>query len=296
MLLCGRCRAGEGVKPSLFAYRRPTSVEEALELLANNPGAHVLAGGQSLIPLLNFRLLHPSMLVDLNLLAELDGICVGPDGATIGAMTRQADAEQHAELRRDWPLLTRALAYVGHVQTRNRGTIGGSLAHNDPAAELPAVLLALDASLEIRRPGAVRRTPASAFLVGAMTTALQPGELLTAIHLPRPPRAAGSGFAELARRHGDFALAAAAVVVSAAAAHARVVVTGSGNGPQRVAAAEQALLTGKFSLATAEAAATAVRAAVDPTGDVHAPAWYRRRVLGVMAARACQQAIGEMRR
>jgi carbon-monoxide dehydrogenase medium subunit len=157
-------------------------VEEALELLAANPAAHVLAGGQSLVPLLNFRLLHPSMLVDLNFIDALGGIRVGPDGATIGAMTRQADAEGHPELARHWPLLTRALAYVGHVQTRNRGTIGGSLAHNDPAAELPAVLLALEASIETRRRGAGRRIPASEFFVGAMATALQPGELLTAVH------------------------------------------------------------------------------------------------------------------
>ncbi len=296
MLLCGLCRAGEGVKPPPFAYRRPTSVDEALELLAANPEAHLLAGGQSLIPLLNFRLLHPSMLVDLNGIAALSGIAATPDGATIGAMTRQAEAEQHPELARHWPLLTRALAHVGHVQTRNRGTIGGSLAHNDPAAELPAVLLALDASVEIRRREVVRRMPASAFFVTAMATALQPGELLVAVHLPRPPRGSGSGFAEFSRRHGDFALAAAAVIVSEAAAHARVVVTGTGSGPVRVAAAEQVLLAADFSPTAAAAVSGAVSTAVDPSGDLHAPAWYRRRVLGVMAARACRQAIAEMRR
>ena len=283
------------MKPPPFAYHDPTTLDDALALLAADVDARPLAGGQSLMPMLNFRLVRPSTVVDLNRIVALAGIAVDRDGATIGAMTRQVDALRHPGLAERWPLIRLALEHVGHLQTRNRGTIGGSLAHNDPAAELPAVMLALDATLTVRSAKGSRTISAQEFFVSSLTTALDLGELLTAIRLPSPPSGAGMGFAELARRHGDFALAAAAVVVSrAGTGHARVVITGMGDGPLRIPAAESALLKGRFSEAAINEAAIAVSAAVAPTDDLHAPAWYRKKIAGVMATRAAREAIGRM--
>lgn len=283
------------MKPPLFAYRDPSSLQEALSLLAANPEARPLAGGQSLVPMLNFRLAHPPMIVDLNRVEGLDRIEINADGAIIGAMIRQADAERHAGLAESWPLIGEALRHVGHIQTRNRGTIGGSLAHNDPAAELPAVMLALDAIVTVRSEATLRRVAASDFFVSALTTSLESRELLVSIHVPRPPPRTGYGFAELARRQGDFALAAAAVAISRAdGGHARIVVTGMGQGPQRMTAAEEVLLDGGFGESAIAQAAAAVREAVAPVDDLHAPAWYRRKIAGVMTARACRQAVDAM--
>ncbi len=282
------------MKPPSFAYRDPATLEDALALLAANADARPLAGGQSLMPMLNFRLVHPPMIVDLNRISALAGIVIGADGVNIGAMTRQRDAERHAGLARDWALLMEALRHVGHIQTRSRGTVGGSLAHNDPAAELPAVMLALDAVMIVRSAVGTRKIAATDFFVSLLTTALKAGELLVSIHLPHPPRHAGFGFAEIARRHGDFALAAAAVVVSRGGNHARVVATGMGEGPRRILEAEAALVEGKFSDAAITAAAAAVSTAVEPVDDLHAPAWYRKKIAGVMAARACRDAITRM--
>ncbi|MGE0649296.1 MAG: xanthine dehydrogenase family protein subunit M [Alphaproteobacteria bacterium] len=283
------------MKPPPFAYRDPTTIEEALALLAANAEARPLAGGQSLVPMLNFRLVHPTMLVDLNRIDDLAGIAIDQAGVTIGAMTRQAEAERHEGLARGWPLIREALSYVGHLQTRNRGTIGGSLAHNDPAAELPAVMLALDATMTIQGVKGVRRVAAERFFVSTLTTVLDAGELLVSIHLPSAPKGAGFGFAELARRHGDFALAAAAVAVSRkGGGYARVVITGMGEGPQRIPEAEAALIGGGFGDAAIATAAAAVGTSVAPGDDLHAPAWYRRRVAGTMTARACRDAIARM--
>jgi len=283
------------MKPPPFAYRDPATIEEALALLAANAEARPLAGGQSLMPMLNFRLVHPPMLVDLNRIDTLAGIAIDAAGATIGAMTRQAEAMHHEGLACGWPLIAEALHHVGHVQTRNRGTVGGSLAHNDPAAELPAVMLALDATMTIQGVKDVRRVAAEAFFASTLTTVLDAGELLVSICLPPVPKGAGFGFAELARRHGDFALAAAAVIVSrGGGGYARVVITGMGDGPQRVPAAEAALIKGDFSDAAVADAAAAISTAVAPTDDLHAPAWYRKKTAGVMAARACRDAIARM--
>jgi carbon-monoxide dehydrogenase medium subunit len=283
------------MKPPPFAYRDPTTLDDALALLAADADARPLAGGQSLMPMLNFRLVRPSTVVDLNRIAALVGVTVDHDGANIGAMTRQVDALRDTRLAKHWPIVRSALQQVGHLQTRSRGTIGGSLAHNDPAAEMPAVMLALDARLTVRSAKGSRTIEAQKFFVSSLTTALEPGELLTAIRLPSPPSGAGMGFAELARRHGDFALAAAAVVVSrAGAGHARVVVTGMGDGPQRIPAAESALVKGGFSEVAMDEAAAAVGATVSPTDDLHTPAWYRKKIAGVMAARAARDAIGRM--
>ncbi|MSO69825.1 MAG: xanthine dehydrogenase family protein subunit M [Alphaproteobacteria bacterium] len=283
------------MKPPPFAYRDPATLGEALALLAANVDARPLAGGQSLVPMLNFRLVHPPMIVDLNRIGALAGIVIGADAATIGAMTRQRDAERDMDLARAWPLIIEALRHVGHIQTRSRGTIGGSLAHNDPAAELPAVMLALDATMSVQSARGGRKIASADFFVSTLTTALDPGELLVSIDLPRPPRDAGFGFAELARRHGDFALAAAAVVVSrAGGGHARIALTGMGDGPRRALEAEAALVEGGFSDAAIAVAVAAASAAVKPIDDLHAPAWYRKKVAGVMAARACRDAIARM--
>ena len=282
------------MKPPPFAYRDPTTLDDALALIASNAEARPLAGGQSLVPMLNFRLVHPLMIVDLNRIAGLSDVMIDAAGASIGVMTRQADAKRHTGLAADWPLIGMALRHVGHVQTRSRGTIGGSLAHNDPAAELPAVMLALDATMTAQSTAGSRRIAAKDFFVSTLTTALRAGELLTLIHLVRPPSGAGFGFAELARRHGDFALAAAAVVVSRSGGHARVVVTGMGDGPRRIAAAEQALIAGGFGEAAVVDAAAMASAAVEPLDDLHAPAWYRKKIAGVMTARACRDAISGM--
>lgn len=287
------------MKPPPFAFRDPTSLEDALLLLGDDDNARPLAGGQSLVPMLNFRLARPSTLVDLNRIDELTGISIfGQDaeiGARIGAMTRHAEAAAHDGLAALWPLIRAALAFVAHPQIRTRGTIGGSLAHNDPAAELPAVMVALDAVIVAETTTGERRIAAGDFSVAALTTVLEPGEVLTAIDLPVLPAASGHGFTEIARRHGDFALAAAAAVLSRNnGGHARIVVTGMGNGPLRVTAAEQALIATDFSADSLDDVAALVREAVDPVDDLHAPAAYRRKVAGVMAVRACRDAIGRM--
>ncbi len=281
------------MKPPPFAFRDATTLADALKLLAADEFAYPIAGGQSLVPMLNFRLIRPSVVVDLNGIDELAGIEVYGDRALIRAMTRQVDVMAHAELAVGWPLIRAALGFVAHPQIRNRGTIGGSCVHNDPAAELPSAMLALDVTMAVQSQSGARTIAAADFFVGPLTTALEPGEILTAIELPAQPADHGYGFAEVARRHGDYALAAAAVLMS----HnngARIVVTGMGNGPQRIEAAEQALVASDFGEAALDEVRKLVSNAVSPIDDQHAPAWYRARVAGEMAARACADAIRRM--
>ncbi|MFN2645090.1 MAG: xanthine dehydrogenase family protein subunit M, partial [Burkholderiales bacterium] len=191
------------MKPAAFAYRAPASVEEALALLEANAGAKLLAGGQSLVPVLNFRLASPPVLIDLNRIAALAGIREEPDGTlAIGAMTRHRAVERSALVRRANPLLAAAMPYIAHAQIRNRGTLGGSLAHADPAAELPAVCLACDAELVIQSRHGARRVAAKDFFTGFFTTALGPAEVLVAIRFPAWPAERRAGFAEVSRRHG----------------------------------------------------------------------------------------------
>jgi aerobic carbon-monoxide dehydrogenase medium subunit len=267
------------VKPAPFELVAAHSVDEAVGALAR-ADAKVLAGGQSLVPLLNMRLARPALLVDVNRVAGLDAIEV--DGTVrLGALVRQADALSSSELSAAVPLLAAALRQVGHVATRSRGTIGGSLAHADPAAELPAALLALDGAVVATGPRGERRIPASELFLGPFTTSLAPGELLTSVLLTRQD-GRPFGFAELARRHGDFALAGAAVLLEPA----RIVLFGLGGVPERALAAEQALDGGAEA---AEAADLATRH-LTPVGDVHADGDYRRRVAAVMVRRAIEQA------
>jgi carbon-monoxide dehydrogenase medium subunit len=269
------------VKPAPFDYFVVETVEGAVAALAELGGdASVLAGGQSLVPMLNLRVARPSALVDVNRVAALSGISAN-GSLQLGATTRQADALRSPLVAERAPLLMEALRHVGHAATRSRGTVGGSVAHADPAAELPAVLLALDGEAIVVSAAGERAIPASSLFLGPFTTALAEGELLTALRIPSPPAGARHGFAEIARRHGDFALAGAAVVV-APPGYARVALFGVAPAAFRAAEAEQALAQG----AGAEEAARLAAAAAEPFADAHAPAAYRREAARVATLRA----------
>lgn len=294
------------MKPAPFQLHRAHSVAEAVDLLdrlgADGSEARVIAGGQSLVPMMNFRLARPDHLVDLGPVAELTAIertdHDGVDQLVIGAMVTQAEALASPLVAEHAPMLAAALAHIGHGHIRNRGTVGGSIAHADPAAELPAALVALDAELEIAAGGGHRRWVAAGdFFQGWFSTALGAGELLTAVRLPSwAPSGTGSarwGFEELARRQGDFAMALAATVVvhdGDVVSSARVVVGGVAPIPLRCRAAEAALVGRSPSAAdwtdVAAATAAAARAEVDPSSDVHADAEYRRELVEVLVARA----------
>jgi CO/xanthine dehydrogenase FAD-binding subunit len=279
------------MKPPVFAYHRPDSVENALALLAQQDDAKVLAGGQSLIPTMNFRLAQPAALVDLNAVATLSHITEATDGGLlIGAMTRQRAVERSAAVAQRFPLLAEALPHVAHPQIRNRGTIGGSLAHADPAAELPAVMVALDARVHLRSESGERRLGITEFFTGLFATALAPGELLVAVELPPPPPRTGWAFMEVARRHGDYALVGVAARVTVdgrgRCEQARVVLLSVGDGPVMSAGAARALEGQEPSQPAIAAAAAAAQADIDPPGDIHASAAYRRHLAGVLTRRA----------
>lgn len=281
------------MKPAPFRYHRPSTLDEAVRCMAELDDARPLAGGQSLMAMMNFRYVTPQHVVDLNRIPELAGIETTADGAIrIGAMTRQRDVKDSPLLRERCPLLAEALQWVGHVQTRNRGTLGGSLAHLDPAAELPGVLHALDAVLEVRGPDGARDVPMSEWTLAYMTPALEPGELLTAVRLHPWPPGHGHGFHELARRHGDFALAGAAALVHLEAgvvSRAAIALVGVDDGPLRLPAAE-ALLTGHAPDPQRIAAAADAAVEVPGIDDVHASAAYRRKIAVVMTRRALTDA------
>ena len=288
------------MKPPPFVYECPSDVAEAVGLLAaHGPDARPLAGGQSLVPLLNFRLARPAVLVDLNRIEALTHIAVTGDRLCIGAMARQASVEAEACVARSWPILREVIGHIAHPQIRNRGTVGGSLAHNDPAAELPAVMLALDAKMIALGPQGQRTISAHDFFAGTMTTALAPDELLTEIGVPTLPEGTGWAFREAARRQGDFALAAVVVLLRPAGVgqiDARVVVTGTGEGPARMRAAEAVLTERGTDADACEAAGNAAAEACDPADDPHAPAWYRRKLVAALTRRACWEAMVRMGR
>ena len=221
------------MKPAPFAYDAPRELEEALELLAREgEDVKVLAGGQSLVPLLNFRLARPDRLVDLNGVESLAHLRVEGGALRIGALARHVDLERSAEVASGWPLLAEAVRYVGHPQIRARGTVCGSVAHADPAAELPVALMALDARFHVRSVRGPRVVGADELFLGFLTTSLEPDELLVEIEVPALPAGSGSGFAEHARTHGDFALGGAAAIVTPD--RARVALLGAGPVPLRV--------------------------------------------------------------
>jgi CO/xanthine dehydrogenase FAD-binding subunit len=243
------------VKPAPFEYAAPASVDEALGLLGDD--ARVLAGGQSLVPLLNFRLARPERLVDINGLSELAYLRASDGRLRIGALTRQAALERSPLVAERWPLLAQAIRLVGHPQIRNRGTVGGSIAHADPAAELPVAFSALDARLHAASGRGTRTIAAGDFFLGPLTTALEPDELLTEIEVPPLPDGARTAFVEHARTHGDFAIAGAAVVV-APGADARIALLGAGPAPLRAGDAERALREGADAREAARLAAALV--------------------------------------
>jgi carbon-monoxide dehydrogenase medium subunit len=252
--------------------------------------AKVLAGGMSLVPLLNFRFARPAVLVDLSMLPEIATIDVTPDRVVVGAMARQRAVERSAEIAEVCPLLGDAVRHIGHVQIRERGTVGGSAAHADPAAEIPAVALALGAEFDVRNVERTRTIVADDFFDGPFTTALEPDELLTHVRFPRTD-GARTAFLEVARRAGDFALAGVAAAVrfadrSSEVASARLAGLGLGGTVVRLRDAEAALTGSILSDETVDAAAAAAAGQVDPVSDVHASADYRRRLAGVLVRRA----------
>jgi CO/xanthine dehydrogenase FAD-binding subunit len=277
------------MKPAPFDYVRAQTVDDALAALAASDGAKVLAGGQSLVPMLNFRLVDAPVFVDINGIAELRGISGGPDGGLrIGALTRHRDIEISDEIATRYPVVREAMRHVAHLAIRNRGTIGGSLSHADPAAEWPALSVLLDAKMTAARPARRREIAARDFFVAPLTTALEDDEFLVHVDLPPLPAGAGWGFEEVAQRHGDFALAGAAAVIAlddGTISEARLAMFGVDETPLRIPAAEE-LLMGKQPDADAlAAAAEAVRAAVSPMNDLHGSADYRRHLAGVLARR-----------
>jgi CO/xanthine dehydrogenase FAD-binding subunit len=267
---------GGCVKPPPFEYEAPVSVEETLALL--DLDSTVLAGGQSLVPLLNLRLAQPQLVVDINGLAELDYIRADGGSLRLGAMTRQRTLERSELVRTRWPLLGKAIRLVGHAQIRTRGTVGGSVAHADPAAELPVALTALGARFRLRSPGGARVVAASDFFLGPLYTAREPDELLVEIEVPEQVDGAGSGFAEHAPTHGDFATAGAAAVV-ASGSHAAIVLLGAGPMPVRAEAGERALTAG------AEPREAAALAAQEVEDD------HRRALCTELARRAIEEAL-----
>ncbi len=286
------------MKPAPFRYLAPTTMDEALDALSHyGYEAKLLAGGQSLIPTMNFRLAQPGVLIDLNRIPDFDYIePTAEGGIRIGAMTRQRQVEQSTLIAEHVPLLTAAMPYIAHVQIRNRGTIGGSLAHADPAAELPAVISALGGMLIARGPDGERAIEVQDFYVGLFATELAPDEMLMEIELP--PQAARSGFAiqEIARRHGDYALVGVAVHVEVDArgrcSHARLAYFSVGEGPVMATHAAN-LLVGEMPTHALirEAAEQAGKVDLDPPSDIHASAAYRRHLAQVLGRRALTEAF-----
>jgi aerobic carbon-monoxide dehydrogenase medium subunit len=277
------------MKPVPFEYHRPASLAETFDLLDRyGDDGRLLAGGQSLVPALNLRLAAPRAVIDINRIPDLDAIRVTGEGLVIGALARQEALERSPLVREHAPLIASALPHVGHSAIRARGTIGGSLALADPAAELPACAVALGATIRAGRRGGTRDIPADEFFRGIYTTALAPGEIVTEILVPRPAAGWRWGFDELARRHGDFALAgvaAGARVESGVVAESRLVFFGVGTRPVRARRAEAALAGGRADAEALAAAGRALDGDLDPPGDVHGSPALRRHLARVLLAR-----------
>src|SRR6516225_10944214 len=278
-----------------FEYACPTTVAEAVALLASHDGeAKPLAGGQSLVPMLAFRIASPALLVDLRKLAELRQIKIGQDGVSLGAMVRWRDILDDERLAKAHPLLVAAVEHVAHYQIRNRGTVGGSLAHADPAAELPGIAVTCDAEIVARGSAGSRSMAAPDFFRGALVTALRADEIVTEIRFPAWPRQRRYGFREFARRRGDFALAAAAVTFDTMEEkfrNVRVGAIGIGDRPMRLEPAERVLEGGPITQAAITGCAAAASDAADPSDDIHASGAYRKTLIGVMVERALRDAI-----
>jgi CO/xanthine dehydrogenase FAD-binding subunit len=288
------------MKPAAFDYHRPASRKEALALLADHGGdAKPLAGGQSLIPAMNFRLAMPAVLVDLNAVADLSHIARRGNELRIGAMTRHRTVERSEDVRMAAPLLHEAMPFIAHAAIRTRGTIGGSLAHADPAAELPAVMIALGARIRLESVRGSREVAAADFFTGLFSTALEAGELVTEIGIPVTQVTGirtGTAFEEFSRRHGDFALAGVATRVAVddrgRCTLARVALFGVGDRPMLAAGCARMLKGQSPSAEGIRAAAdAAARDDIDPTSDIHASSRYRRHLAGVLTRRALERAF-----
>lgn len=286
------------MKPSSFEYLCPETLEEALAAVAEHGyDAKLLAGGQSLIPLMNFRLAKPGVLIDLNRIGELQFLRPGEGGGVaIGAMTRQRVLERDLLLAKTVPLIHEAMPYIAHPQIRNRGTLGGSLAHADPASELPALAVATDARFKLKSIDGERWVDAKDFYVGLLTTALGVDEILAEIDVPPMPEGTGWAFMEIARRHGDYAQVGVAALISidenGSCSGARLVYLSVGDGP--IDAQQAAALLKDNGLSEESIAAAADLAATqetDPTGDIHASAAYKRHLTKVLTVRAIEQAV-----
>ena len=285
------------MKPAPFAYEAPDTLEAALaSLSAHGDEAKVLAGGQSLIPVMNFRLARPAVLIDLNRLAELDFIRRDESGALrVGALTRQSRLERDLLVPEIAPLLAEAVPHIAHPQIRNRGTVGGTLAHADPAAEMPAVAVALGARLRLQSSRSERWIDAADFFSGLFTTDLAPDELLVEVEFPALPRRTGTAFLEIARRHGDYALAGIAVTVttddSGTCTGASLVAMSVGDRPTLSVSLAGVLQGQQGGEALYQSAATAVEAEIEPVGDIHASTDFKRHLSGVLTRRALTKAF-----
>jgi carbon-monoxide dehydrogenase medium subunit len=280
------------LKPAPFAYAKAKSLDHAIELLARPDGeARLLAGGQSLIATLNMRLSAPKLLIDLNGVDGLSGIAVKNGMVEIGALTRHVEAERSSEIARHAPLIALAMPHIGHAAIRNRGTLGGSIAFADPAAELPACLVALGGEVEIAGPRGKRTVKAGDFFKALFETALGPGDVLTAIRIPAATPETRVGFAEFARRHGDYAmvgLAATAQADGKGLGDVRLAYFGVGNVPLRARKAETKLTEGNI-----DEAVQALAADLDPSGDVQATGATKMHLAGVLLRRVARQLMSE---
>jgi carbon-monoxide dehydrogenase medium subunit len=280
------------VKPAPFAYAKATSLDHAIELLARPDGeARLLAGGQSLIATLNMRLSAPKLLIDLNGVGGLAGIAVKNGMVEIGALTRHVEAERSVDIAQHAPLIALAMPHIGHAAIRNRGTLGGSIAFADPAAELPACLVALGGEVEIAGPRGKRTVKADDFFKGLFETALGAGDVLTAIRIPAATPETRVGFAEFARRHGDYAmvgLAATAQTDGKGLGDVRLAYFGVGNVPLRARKAETKLTEGNI-----DEAVQALASDLDPSGDVQATGATKKHLAGVLLRRVAKQLMAE---
>lgn len=282
------------MKPPVFDYHAPETLDEAVRLLAANPeGAKVIAGGQSLMPMLNFRLLEPELLVDIGRIKALQTITAGTDGIRIGAGVTHAKLASSAAVQYALPVIPHTMQYVAHMAIRNRGTIGGSLGHGDPAAELPLLAVLLDAEIQIVGPAGERTARAQDFFLAPLQTDLAEDEIIASVMFPNLPSGAGWGFEETARRAGDFALAGAGAILTiqhGAIVDVRLGVMGVDETPRRLHGLEAQLLGRAWDRETEASTLRQVRAQVNPTTDLQASADYRRHLAGVMAVRALNAA------
>ena len=288
------------MKPAPFAYAAPSTLEEAIALLSQHgDAAKLLAGGQSLVPMMNFRLARPEYVIDINRVAGLDFVAERDATLVVGAMTRQRRLERSDVVRQQYPLLHEAILFIGHAAIRNRGTVGGSIAHADPAAELPAVLLAYGGHVQVQGSHGSRQIAAEDLFLTYFTTTLEADEILTAVHFPAWPSGTGWCFLEESRRHGDFAMVGVAALVTldaeARCSRAAVAITGVGGAPYKVAEALTLLQGQTVDETRIAAVAQAASEGIDPDGDIHASADFRRHLSGVLTRRALTRAAERAR-